>query len=72
MFWLIGKFDFPSLVVDEVSYHQGCLGVNKIQNYYAHFTFEEAETQLGELTCPKPHSSQVSEPGFYPGLCSGF
>lgn len=43
VFWLIGKFDFPSLVADGVSYHQGRLGVNKIQNYYADFTFEETE-----------------------------
>lgn len=50
--WLVGF----SLIVYEVSYNQGQLGVNKIQNYYAHFIDEKAETQSCELSCLKPHS----------------
>lgn len=31
--------------------------------YYLHFRGEDSEAQRGELTCTKPHSWEVVDPG---------
>ena len=38
--------------------------------YHTHFKVEETKAQIGEGTWPRPHSQQVVELGFEPGLFS--
>ena len=38
--------------------------------YHTHFKVEDTKAQIGEGTWPRPHSQQVVELGFEPGLFS--